>query len=172
MKKVIFTILGLLSLVHFANAQKQNQLRIGFDFGKATPTKGLANNSFAVEAKYNLKSNLSLGLRQILTTGASTNSAMLLTSDYYFHKSGNKFAPFVGIGAGTYLPGFIKPSKDAFQYEISEKDNPIRLDGIVRAGIEFSKIRLSTEYHFIPSASAKNYLNISVGIFLDGGRWK
>ncbi len=171
MKKVIFTILGL-SLFHFADAQKENQLRIGFEFGQAIPTIGLTNNSFAIEAKYNLKSNLSLGIRQILTTGASTNSAMLLTSDYYFHKSGNKFAPFVGIGAGTYLPGFIKPSKDAFQYEITDKNNTIRLQGIVRAGVEFHKFRFSTEYNFVPSLSTKNYLNISLGIFLDGGRWK
>jgi hypothetical protein len=171
MKKVIFTMIGL-SLFHFANAQKKKQLRIGFEFGKAIPSFGIANNSFAVEAKYNLNGNLSLGLRQILTTGASTNSAMLLTSDYYFHKLGNKFAPFVGIGTGTYLPGFIKPSKDAFQYEISDKDNPIRLDGIVRVGIEFNKFRFSTEYNFVPSADSKNYLNVSVGIFLDGGRWK
>jgi hypothetical protein len=171
MKKVIFTILGL-SLFQFANAQTQNQLRIGIEFGKAIPTIGSANTSFAVEAKYNLKNNLSIGLREILTTGASTNSAMLLTSDYYFHKDGNSIAPFVGIGFGPYLPGIIKPSKDALQYEITDKGNPIRLDGIVRGGFEFSKFRFSAEYNFVPSASSKNYLNISVGFFLDGGRWK
>jgi len=170
MKKIIFTIVGL-SMFQFANAQKQNQLRIGIEFGKAIPTYGSANTSFAVEAKYNLKKNLSIGIREILTTGASTNSAMLLTSDYYFHKNGNTIAPFVGIGVGPYLPGIIKPSKDAFQYEITDKDNTIRLDGTVRGGIEFSKFRFTTEYNFIPSESKKNYLNISIGIFLDGGRW-
>lgn len=171
MKKVIFTILGL-SLFQFANAQKQNQFRIGVELGQAIPTVGSANTLFAVEAKYNLKNNLSVGLREILTTGASTNSAFLLTSDYYFHKSGKKNAPFVGLGVGPYLPGIIKPSKDAFQYEITDKDNTIRLDGTVRAGFEFSKFRFTTEYNFVPSASEKNYLNVSIGVFLDGGRWK
>ncbi|MFM6948689.1 MAG: hypothetical protein ACKOWQ_06740 [Aquirufa sp.] len=171
MKKVIFTILAL-SIAPFTFAQKANQLRIGFELGKTLPSNGTNNTSFAFEAKYNLKKNLNIGLREVLTTEVSTNSAMLLTSDYYFHKEGNSIAPFVGIGAGPYLPGIIKPSNDSFQYEITDPNNTIRLDATVRAGFEFSKFRFTTEYNMVPSASQKNYLNISFGIFLDGGRWK
>jgi hypothetical protein len=111
MKKLIFAIVTLL-FFNFSNAQREGGFRVGLDMG-IIPASGGVGVSFDIEPKYNIKENMSVGLRlggaaiardveEIANTTLVTATAIgsyIGTFDYYF-PSGKSFVPFVGGGIG------------------------------------------------------------------------
>jgi outer membrane protein X len=61
MKKLTFVVLSLLCF-NFANAQREGGFRVGLDLG-IIPASGGLGVSFDIEPKYNIKENMSVGLR-------------------------------------------------------------------------------------------------------------
>src|SRR5437763_4539550 len=119
MKKTMFIAFILGSAV-LANAQSKPTFRpfkVDFALGYAVPSGSGSKGGvlFAVEPKYAVRDNISVGLRieaavtarasidqsgQEVSGSAKASASYLLTGDYYL--SNNQFRPFVGIGAGIY----------------------------------------------------------------------
>lgn len=196
MKKII--ILAFLTLV-FANgySQEKGKFRVGLDLG-FVPTGGGGGVLFSIEPKYNLTDNSNVGLRigiaaiakdiqdnndQTTTAKISASSSFVGTYDYYLHKSGSSFAPYLGAGIGYYSLANIEINDSANSDQIKPSVTGV-FGGLVRAGFEWGKFRMGVEYNILPDSdledlngdvigTAKNaYLGIHLGFYLGGGKWK
>jgi len=170
MKKLILSVVALL-IFGFAQAQREGGFRVGFDLG-IIPASGGLGVSFDIEPKYNIKENMSVGLRlggaaiardveEIGNTTLVTATAIgsyIGTFDYYF-PSGKSFVPFVGGGIGGFC-------------------------GVIRGGFEWGKFRMNLEYNFVPKTPlylngplttediSNSYFAVNLGFYIGGGKWK
>lgn len=204
MKKIAFSIL-LLSSVVFAKAQTESPFKpfkvdasLGYAMPGGTGAKG--GVLFALEPKYEVIPNLSVGLRMeiaVMVRGqientASTSTAKvdakaagsyLVTGDYYFTQT--KVRPFAGLGLGIYKLAAASATSDGTTTSTASASAGSKFGEMVRAGVELSHFRIGLEYNIVPStkvdmvnssgvhstASAKNgYLGIKVGFVIGGGR--
>jgi outer membrane protein X len=204
MKKIAFSIL-LLSGVVFAKAQIESPFKpfkvdasLGYAMPGGTGAKG--GVLFALEPKYEVIPNLSVGLRmeiavmvrgQIENTSSSSTAKVdakaagsyLLTGDYYFTQT--KVRPFGGLGLGIYKLAAASATSDGTTTSTASASAGSKFGEMVRAGVELSHFRIGLEYNIVPStkvdmvnssgvhttASAKNgYLGIKAGFVIGGGR--
>jgi len=187
MRKFFMTALAI-GAVAFANAQTEQtfkpfkvDLAMGYAIPEGSGTKG--GVLFAVEPKYALNDNLTVGLRMELAVtaqGTVTNGEMnegsvkgsgsyLATADYYFNT--NHFRPFVGAGAGIYT----NASADLGEQTTSEDvQKGSKLGFAPRAGFEFGHFRTAVEYNVAGKTGTlnHNYIGIKLGFFLGGGRYE
>lgn len=129
--------------------------------------------SLGTEVRYNLKDNLSLGLRYEIavfsaaddigngSVGASGSYALI--GDYYLKTTSSKRA-FVGLGIGQFVGGDIEVDGSE---ETIEAGSSIGL--IPRVGYEFGHLRLSAEYNLAFKEEVASYIGIHLGITLFGG---
>lgn len=128
---------------------------------------------FAIEPKYAVMEELSVGLRvegaamvkvdmEGETGNAKVNSSYLATGDYYF--SNNKFRPFGGAGAGIFSYASVNLENDI------ETDIPVNSNFgfMVRGGFEYGHLRLGVEYNIV--ADKAGYLGLKIGAVIGGGR--
>jgi hypothetical protein len=193
MKKII--LLALLTLA-FANgySQEKGKFRVGLDFG-FVPSDGGGGAMFSLEPKYNIQDNMNIGLRigvaaiiRDLNTDGSSSSAKVSangsyvgTYDYYFHKSGSSFAPYIGVGVGYYSLANVE-----FDDTASETINPEvtgEMGALIRGGFEWGKFRMGVEYNLVPDSdledsngdkvgtASNTYVGIHLGFYLGGGKW-
>jgi outer membrane protein W len=193
MKKII--LLVFITLV-FANgySQKKGGFRVGLDFG-FVPSDGGGGAMFSLEPKYNIQDNMNIGLRigvaaiiRDLNTDGSSSSAKVSangsyvgTYDYYFHKSGSSFAPYIGAGVGYYSLANVE-----FDDAATETINPEvtgEMGALLRGGFEWGKFRMGVEYNLVPDSDLENsngekvgtasnaYVGIHLGFYLGGGKW-
>jgi outer membrane protein X len=198
MKKIILLVFITLA---FANSysQKKEGFRVGLDFGYI-PTSGGAGGLFSIEPKYNLTDNSNIGLRigfagmaKDIQNGGSTtttsakvsgNSSLVGTYDYYIHKSGSSFAPYIGAGVGYYSLANVEI--DDTSSNLPETYSPAVsgvMGALIRGGFEWGGFRMGVEYNLVPDSdmedlngnkvgTAKNaYLGINIGFFVGGGKW-
>lgn len=191
MKKIIFTIIALVSMSQLSHAQEQGKFRVGMDLGYAMPDGG-GGILIALEPKYNIADNMNIGLRfesaamakNVGLTEAELTASMSYsgTFDYYFNSGSSSFAPFIGAGVGYSSLGNLGAK---FGDPEDEIDGSIELEvdgkfgGLVRAGFEAGKFRLAATYNLIgktelaEGADVKNsYFGISLGFYVGGGKWK
>jgi hypothetical protein len=196
MRKIILFAIVVLA---FANgySQEKGKFRVGLDFGYV-PASGGGGGLVSLEPKYNIADNMNVGLRMggaaVIRDLVSTNneeftakvagiSSFAGTYDYYFHKSGSSFAPYVGGGVGYYsLANVEVDDSSADSEEITPAVSGV-LGGLIRGGFEWGGFRMGLEYNFIPDSdledlngdkvgTAKNaYLGIHIGFFVGGGKW-
>ncbi len=198
MKKAIIILFLILCGQNLVSAQEEGKFRFDLRLGYANALDEVSGGVLAIaEPKYVINSNMNVGLRlgvaaiakniQIEGTDEGeaeigANFSYLGTFDYYFHKDGSSFAPFVGAGAGYYsLANIDTRSSGDFSEEI-ETDG--KFGGMLRVGFDWYKFRLAAEYNLIPKTdlrdlqnntigSSKNsYLGISLGFYFGGGKWK
>ncbi|MCK5814956.1 MAG: hypothetical protein KAH07_03330 [Flavobacteriaceae bacterium] len=157
-----FVILGITSI----NGQEKGEIRVGLDLGAFFNDNG-GSGLLSLETKYNLTDNSNIGIR----IGTKVNpfeflfddeytAHIIATYDYYFHYKKTAIFPFLGGGLGLY-EGFNSGNN---------------FGGMIRAGLELSKFRLTLEYNIIPGNNALGYKNsyfgTSVGFYIGGGKWK
>lgn len=189
MKKII--LLALLTLaVANGYSQEQGKFRVGLDLGYA-PSDSYGGAMFSLEPKYNIKDNMNLGLRigvafvirdgTSSSGGSSLNGSFVGTYDYYFHKSGSSFAPYLGAGVGYYslIEPYVTSSNTAFNPSFSGK-----MGALIRGGFERAGFRMGLEYNLLPDFDIENtngdkvgtlknsYLGIHIGFFVGGGKWR
>ncbi len=189
MKKIILMPLAVISfLLTQAQEKKESGIRIFKKFktdvsfgyaaqqgsGKTSGTKGGA--LFAIEPKYAVMDELSIGLRleaavavNIDATGNSSSSAKgnasyLLTGDYYF--SNKKFRPFGGIGAGLFTT--LSVDDKTINSTTVEIPQSTKFGFMARTGFEYGHFRMGLEYNFV--ADKAGYLGIKLGACIGGGR--
>lgn len=159
--------------------------KVDVSFGYAVPggsgSKGGA--LFAVEPKYAINDNITLGLRieAAVMARATTNSSgqtvsgdvkasgsYLLTGDYYVNT--NKFRPFVGLGAGIYSNAAV--AVDGSGNQTSDVAASTKFGAAPRVGFEYGHLRMGVEYNVIGKTGTinNNYLGIKLGICIGGGR--
>lgn len=198
MKNILGAILFLCSLGTTLQAQEANKFRFDIQLGVASALENTsAGVLFNLEPKYTLNERMNVGLRlgvagiakNIQREGTDSgeaeigaNISYLGTFDYYFHKSGSSFAPFVGAGLGFNTLANIdtRSSGDAFE-EIAVDG---KVGGMLRVGFDWFKFRLSAEYNIIPSSdlrdlqnntvgtSQNSYFGVTLGFYFGGGKWK
>lgn len=194
MKKIILTMVTICAF-GFANAQREGGFRVGLDLGVVPASKGLGI-SFALEPKYNIKNNMSVGLKfggaaivkDIYDYGSTTTATISAiasytgTFDYYFPQ-GTSFVPFVGGGIGY---------NGILNVKVLDVDNDVSSDlkpksvfgGMLRGGFEWGKFRMGLEYNLLPKSEivsesgsklgdvSNSYLAINLGFYVGGGKWK
>ena len=195
MKKII--LLVLLTLVFTVGyAQEQGKFRVGLDFGYV-PAGGGGGGLFSIEPKYNIADNMNIGLRlggaavvrDLVADDANAEytakvagiGSLVGTYDYYFHKSGSSFAPYVGAGFGYYSLANVEVD-DSSSTEYSPAVSNV-FGGLIRGGFEWSGFRMGVEYNFLPESELENtagakvgtaknaYIGIHIGFFVGGGKW-
>ncbi|HQK39611.1 MAG TPA: hypothetical protein PLO52_05795, partial [Flavobacterium alvei] len=155
----------------------------------------------SLEPKFNIKDNMNVGLRlggaavvRDLVTNSNDEftakvagiSSFVGTYDYYFHKSGSSFAPYIGGGVGYYSLANVELDDTDINEGSSTELNPAVsgvFGGLIRGGFEWAGFRMGLEYNFLPESdiedvngakvgTAKNaYLGIHIGFFVGGGKW-
>lgn len=192
MKNLIFTIITVLSF-NFVSAQREGGFRVGLDLG-IIPASGGVGVSFDIEPKYNIKENMSIGLRiggaaiardveEVGSTTFVTATAIgscIGTFDYYF-PSGKSFVPFVGGGVGYVTVLSVRADEDV---DVDNLDPDGGFGGVIRGGFELGKFRMNLEYNFIPSSPlylngpistediSNSYFAVNLGFYIGGGKWK
>lgn len=195
-----FLILALGAMTSFSvMAQSKTDLKpfkVDVSLGYAMPggTGAKSGVLFAIEPKYAVINNLSLGLRMEAAVIArfsgyndegTVNSASvkaagsyLATGDYYFSDN-YSLRPFAGAGAGIF--SLASAEFDSNQGAISGGS---KFGGMVRTGIEMKHFRLGVEYNIVPKTtftgfdnngdeakltSKNSYLGIKLGVCIGGG---
>jgi len=181
-------------------AQEKGLVRFGANLDLAIPNAGFGFGG-NLELRYNILDNLNAGLKigshygvhdvvknQSELTGTLTASIInsyLITSDYYFNNGKSVFAPYVGGGFGLFNISNLKLAlTDEPNYSnLVNFDRDTKLGGLLRCGVEISKIRLGLEYYLIPQSNLyditytkvgdtrNSFFNISIGIYIGGGKW-
>ncbi|RMB56637.1 hypothetical protein EAX61_13610 [Dokdonia sinensis] len=193
-------ILGLF-FIAFGNAygQEAGKFRFDISLGYAaiadTDSDGL---TFYLEPKWTLNNRMNVGLRiggsvigkeigedaegDFAVPEVAFSGSYVGTFDYYFHKSGSAFAPFVGAGFGYYEVANVETENA--QGESVELKTDSKAGGLVRLGFDWYKFRLGFEYNLIPTSdlrdldnvvigtSKNNYYGVSLGFYFGGGKWK
>jgi outer membrane protein X len=197
MKRIIVMTLITLAVAN-GYSQEKGKFRVGLDLG-FVPSGGGGGVMFSLEPKYNIKDNMNIGLRfgaaaiiKDLNTNVDSPSAKVSASgsyvgtyDYYFHKSGSSFAPYVGGGFGYYSLANIEVDESAGGSPNTEYSPAVSgaFGGLIRGGFEWAGFRMGIEYNLVPDSdledvngnvvgTAKNaYLGIHIGFFVGGGKW-
>ena len=134
---------------------------------------------FAIEPKYAIIDQLSVGLRGEAAvtahinnsnnngsnnSNAKANLSYILTLDYYFLNGG--FRPFIGGGAGIYTTVQIDSSTSIAS--VNSIPRTSQFGYMARAGFEVGHLRLGAEYNFLTNKAS--YLGLKIGIGIGGGR--
>lgn len=196
MKKIILLVFVNMALAN-GYAQEKGKFRVGLDFG-FVPSDGGGGAMFSLEPKFNIQENMNIGLRiggaaiakniqnnsTATSAEVSVNGSYVGTYDYYLHKSGSSFAPYIGAGFGYYeIANLEFDDSDVNQSTTLNPDSSREIGGLVRAGFEWGKFRMGVEYNFIPDSTlqdinglnkgevANSYVGIHLGFYLGGGKW-
>lgn len=204
MKKVLFAsvllIMGL-SLKTFAQKEKKEggefkPFKVDVSLGYALPVGGTGSKGgvlFAVEPKYAVMQELSLGLRiegAVTVSGVNLNNgttngnasakaaaSYLATGDYYF--SNNDFRPFLGAGVGVFISAGVQESSSNPNVASGSQ-----FGGMVRGGFEWKHARFGVEYNLAGNSTVaasspqandgytvqNSYVGIKLGVCIGGGR--
>ncbi len=149
--------------------------RLGYVIpGGEGATGGIA---LSTEPRYNLKDNLSLGLRaeialfgsdaedESVDVGASGSFALI--GDYYFNTESSS-RPFAGVGLGSFSAGDVTVTSGRSS---STVEGGSSIGFIARAGYELGLLRITGEYNLLTSEGSSNYLGIHLGLTI-GGKYK
>ena len=151
---------------------------------------------FAVEPKYAINDNITVGLRMegaLVARISGTNAtgefengeikaagSYLATGDYYFNT--NPVRPFAGAGVGIFT--VAGASADANGSEAAGGGN--KFGGVIRGGMETGHFRAAVEYNLVGSSnlpgfdsngnattvkSKNGYIGIKIGFFIGGGKF-
>lgn len=201
MKKSTFLAAILLLAIHsksFSQSEGSDYkpFKVDLSIGYAVPTGGGTGGKggllFAVEPKYAIKNEITVGLRMegaIMISGitsdgtftdagtAKASSSYLATGDYYFGEPGG-FRPFGGIGLGIFKTAGVSVSETNPNVATGSK-----FGGMLRAGFEYRHARVGIEYNLIGKSTVapstpggtdgytiKNgYLGVKFGVLIGGG---
>ncbi len=201
MKKIyVFLCLTLLCLSAMAQSKSAPQLKpfkvdvsVGYALPAGTGAKG--GVLLAIEPKYAVMNNLSLGVRfegavvarfsgydqegDPLETDVKASGSYLATCDYYLMNN-YSFRPFVGGGAGIFSIAGAETNSTTGGVSAGSK-----FGGMIRAGFEASHFRMGIEYNIVPKTtfsgydsngnptdgltSPNSYIGIKVGVCFGGG---
>lgn len=176
-----------------ANAQSETfkPFKVDVALGYAMPSGSGSKSGvlFAVEPKYSISDQITLGLRmewaltaysyeadgQSYAGDIKATGSYLATADYMFNT--NKVRPFAGLGVGIYSVAGVSSTIEFEGAETTEGPEVTVGGGTKfgfapRVGLEAGHFRVAAEYNFAGKEDNinYNYLGIKVGFFFGGGR--
>lgn len=199
MKNVVAILSFMTILSVSASAQDElKPFKVDVSLGYAIPggTGSKGGILFAIEPKYAVIPNLSLGLRlegavvarfggydqdgNINDVSVEASGSYLLTGDYYF-KDNYSFRPFAGAGLGAFSIASVEATTTT-----GSVSGGTKFGGMARAGFEAGHFRLGIEYNIVPKTtfdgydengnpttgltSNNSYIGIKLGVCIGGGR--
>jgi outer membrane protein X len=198
--KNVLAIVSFITVFSFS-AAAQDELKpfkVDVSVGYAIPggegSKG--GVLFAIEPKYAVIPNISVGLRMeaavvarfggydengnINDVSLKAAGSYVLTGDYYF-KDNYSFRPFAGAGLGAFTIASAEVTSTT-----GAVSGGTKFGGLVRAGFEAGHFRMGVEYNLVPKTkfdgydengnpttgltSNNSYIGIKVGVCIGGGR--
>jgi hypothetical protein len=203
MKKSIFSLILMLFAVISAIAQTDasatKPFKVYVSPGYAIPggTGAKGGVLFAIEPKYDVVPNISVGLRletDITVSGTSLSSnslnnttykaqasaSYLATGDYYF--TTEDFKPFGGVGLGVFTTAGLKVNDGNGSNNTANAST--KFGELVRAGFDYRHLRVAIEYNIVPKTTVaaststsgdgyditNSYLGIKIGVLIGGGK--
>lgn len=184
MKKLITFAFALL-VFQMVNAQETSdrvfkKFKVDVSLGYAVPQVSGSGGTnagalFAIEPKYAVMDQLSVGLRMEAAVmanidmegekgSAKANLSYLATGDYYF--SNKRFRPFGGVGAGMFTYASISSEDEGADLDNIPIDS--KFGFMARGGFEYGHLRVGVEYNFV--ADKAGYLGLKIGAVIGGGR--
>ncbi|HOZ80405.1 MAG TPA: hypothetical protein PLY34_20595 [Ferruginibacter sp.] len=180
MKKIIVFIFSAIILQSaMAQSEKSSgqtfkKFKVDISLGFAKPQSGdtKAGVIFAIEPKYAVLDQLSVGLRLEGAGLASIDAngekgkvrvlgSYVGTGDYYF--TNNRFRPFAGAGGGIFTMASV---------DIEDSNETIPTSStfgfLVRTGFEYGHLRLGLEYNILKEKAG--YFGVKLGACIGGGR--
>ena len=171
-----------------AFAQQQGRVRGSLNAGYAIPTGG-GGVAFDAQLGYNIADNMNVGVKwggammgRLSPDGESASISFnnnYLATFTYFLNNGGRFAPFAGIGLGTYGIASFGAGDEHLSVAGGTK-----FGGMLTAGFELGRFRLGVEYNLIPSSEVSytgttpartsipnSYFAVTLGFVLGGGSW-
>ena len=179
MKKVILLLLLSYCFTTHIHAQADSYQSFEWDIirlGYAVPFQDSLSGGVAIsgEIRYNIKNNISTGLRaEFAFFGSNVDASGIdigasgsytLFGDYYFSNTSSKRF-FTGLGVG-YFQGVTSSFSNT-----PDIDAGSTIGVVPRVGYELGFIRLSAEYNLTFDKAASNYLGLNLGFTL-WGRYK
>jgi outer membrane protein X len=191
MKNLFLAPLLLCALSTYAQTFKPFKVNVSVGYAVPGGSGSKSGFLFAVEPKYALDDNLTLGLRieeaallraanDGTNADAKLNGSYVATGDYYFNT--NPFRPFVGAGLGLYSVTGAAALNDGTTADFSGT----KFGGFPRVGFEYGHLRFALEYNLVAKTSVtdqlaggsstgsinNSYLGIKLGVCIGGGRIK
>jgi outer membrane protein X len=200
--KNVLAIFSFITIFSFS-AAAQDDLRpfkVDVSLGYASPGgKGAKGGVlFAIEPKYAVIPNVSVGLRMeaavvarfggydadgnVNDVSVKASGSYLVTGDYYF-RDNYSFRPFAGAGAGIFSIATAEVTS-----QTGAVSGGTKFGGMLRAGVEAGHFRMGIEYNLVPKTtfdgydengnpttgltSSNGYLGIKIGVCIGGGRKK
>ena len=183
MKRLIIAVVMVCGVAISAQSQDFAPFRVDGGVGYGIPfTDGFDGGVLLyLEPKYAVTNNISVGARWegSLFAGASIggekasaklNSAFMATGDYYFNS--NKFRPFAGLGLGAYsmAGASIDSSIPGVGSTSVEVEGTTSFAALLRAGFDFSHLRVAASYNIAFAEKSFSFLGITVGFYIGGGK--
>ncbi len=163
-------------------SQEKGKTRFGLETGVLVPNEGGLGLSAALESKYNIRNNISFGLRvETLSyfkhkSYSANISSLSVTYDYYFNRDNKLISPFIGVGIGYFICEAMDFSANTVEEEYSRYNNP---SCFLRLGTEFGKFRISIAYSLYRKSNEANVYNknndnvsLLLGFYIGGGKWR
>jgi outer membrane protein X len=196
--KNFLPVIFFLGITLSLQAQERDFKAFKFDLaiGYAKPTGSSSTDStttisggilIALEPKYAISNNLSVGLRFETSLSGSANisldtasfsgtqsaksvSSLILTGDYYL--TSTTIRPFIGGGAGMFFTGGLSANFADSIPNSADAGAGTKFGIMPRVGFEAGHFRVAAEYNFVGkvNGTAYNYIGFKIGFFLGGGR--
>jgi outer membrane protein W len=198
--KNVLAIFSFITVFSFSAAAQDDlkPFKVDVSVGYAIPggegSKG--GVLFAIEPKYAVIPNISVGLRMeaavvarfggydengnINDVSVKAAGSYILTGDYYF-KDNYSFRPFAGAGLGAFTIASAEVTSTT-----GAVSGGTKFGGLVRAGFEAGHFRMGVEYNVVPKTkfdgydengnpttgltSNNSYIGIKIGVCIGGGR--
>lgn len=174
--------------MNFGLGLPQAGFGLNADFDIRYNIKDNVNVGVLLNGAFGLKNLTANATSSLVTATAFTTNATLLTSDYYFNKGLSNFAPFLGGGVGLYgVTNLYMTGNGSVNYSSNNSPQPkedLIPGGLLRGGFEASRFRLTLMWFLIPNTNLYNeklvkigtsensYINLSLGFYIGGGKWK
>ncbi|MBC6109828.1 outer membrane beta-barrel protein [Pedobacter fastidiosus] len=180
---ILFVIVSFSAFKANAQSETFKPFKVDIAFGYAVPAGSGSKGGvlFAVEPKYAINDQITLGLRlesaltaysfesngQSFTGDIKSTSSYLATADYMFNTKSVR--PFAGLGLGIYSVAGVSISDNSQNIAVG---STTKFGFAPRVGIETGHFRTAIEYNFAGKDNGikYNYLAFKVGFFLGGGK--
>lgn len=188
MKCTVLLLLTYLGYAVDATAQQRQfkPFRVELAGGIGIPASGRVGYLLAIEPKYALTDQISIGLRSeslaiyqkpfanLTTVGVLSIRSYSLTGDRYVELGGRKRLS-LGVAAGIYQYALGTANYEDYKLLTRDAFSPAQVGIAPRLGLELSHLRLSVDYSAVlnrPDQPIRiSYFSAKVGLVIGGGRY-
>ncbi len=188
MKSILLLLLTALCYVVDATAQQRQfkPFKVELAGGISIPSSGRVGYLLAIEPKYALTDQISIGLRSeslviyqkpfanLTTVGTLAIRSYSLTGDRYVELGGRKRLS-LGVAAGIYQYALGTANYEDYKALTRDTFSAVLFGIAPRLGLELSHLKLGVDYNAVLNQSDQtipiSYVSAKVGLVIGGGRY-